>query len=350
MNSGRIDLTHDWRKSLTEATSGRKIAIVASAPVVEIIGRSTLGEAELILVTDGEGQKSWSEVISVIRRLGEIAFPRDGVIVGIGGGATTDLAGFVASIWMRGVDWIALPTTLAGMVDAAIGGKTGINSESGKNLVGSFHLPLSTIIDQRLLDSLSRRDLSAGLAEVIKCGFIADERILDLVESLTEEEMQTPSSSERIGELIGRAASVKDVIVREDLRESGRRAFLNYGHTLGHAIEKSSEYILRHGEAVSIGLVFAAHLSHRLNGLPSKIVDRHIELLTKVGLPTDYPTGDLDHLLELMALDKKVKDGKMRFVTLKSIGEPVVSEGVSTELVREIYSRYIDTSETSEKE
>jgi 3-dehydroquinate synthase len=271
-------------------------------------------------------------------------FPRDGLIIGVGGGATTDLAGFVAACWMRGVGWIAIPTTMAGMVDAAIGGKTGINMAAGKNLVGAFHAPVATLIDQRFLKSLSSRDLAAGLAEAIKCGFIADTEILDLAEGMTDSDLANPSDSASLSEIIKKSVAVKEGIVSRDFREGGERAFLNYGHTLGHAIEVAEDFQMRHGEAVAIGMVFAAELSGEVNGLDSNIVDRHRNLLRRLNLPTSYNAGSFDRLLQIMERDKKVKDGKLRFVTLQAPGEPVLSSEISVDTARRVFNQRVATA------
>lgn len=341
---GEILFTSSFETELSDRVGERAVVFILSHEVAERIPLSILLSRfspmpEVIYVPDGERQKNFEQVIAICNRLGEIAFPRDGVIVGIGGGATTDLAGYVASVWMRGVDWIALPTTLAGMVDAAIGGKTGINIDAGKNLVGSFHLPLVTLIDQRFLTTLSMRDVTAGLAEVIKCGFIADPKILEIAEEITEADLLEAGASVRISELLQRGIVVKHEIVSKDLRESGNRAFLNYGHTLGHAIEVAEDFQLRHGEAVAIGMVFAAGLSERLHGL--ELVSRHHRILQRFGLPVTYRGATFDALLPIMERDKKVKDGKLRFVLLKDVGQPELNGEVPLSMARDLFDGLI---------
>jgi 3-dehydroquinate synthase len=254
---------------------------------------------------------------------------RDGLIVGLGGGATTDLAGFAAATWLRGIEWKAIPTTVAGMVDAAIGGKTGINTRHGKNLVGSFYSPSGVIVDVRFLETLSTRDINAGLAEVVKCGFIADPSIL----SDLEKSLHVTTS------LIHKAISVKAKVVSADFKESYGREVLNYGHTLGHAIEKHEKYALRHGEAVSIGMVFAAELSGLVSGLKPKIIDQHREILTSLDLPISYRAKEFDALLELVSGDKKVQKGKLRFVTLKGLGRTSRAENVPLRHLTKAYER-----------
>ncbi len=220
-------------------------------------------------VPDGEAAKTADVAANCWSVLGTAGFTRSDAVLGVGGGSTTDLAGFVAATWLRGVRLITMPTTLLGMVDAAVGGKTGINTAEGKNLVGSFHEPAGVICDLDALATLPQVDLVAGLAEVIKCGFIADPRILDLLEGNPSEAVTSHSSM--LQDLIERSIRVKADIVSADLREATStgnrvgRELLNYGHTLGHAIERREGYRMRHGEAISIGMVYAAELS-RLAG------------------------------------------------------------------------------------
>jgi len=349
MPHGEVIFTRTIEEVVAKLALGRKVVTISSNGVASHVNLNGLLKAasvssEVILLPDGEAQKSFDNFESVLKRLGEVNFPRDGLIIGVGGGATTDLAGFVAACWMRGVGWIAIPTTMAGMVDAAIGGKTGINMAAGKNLVGAFHAPVATLIDQRFLKSLSSRDLAAGLAEAIKCGFIADTEILDLAEGMTDSDLANPSDSASLSEIIKKSVAVKEGVVSRDFREGGERAFLNYGHTLGHAIEVAEDFQMRHGEAVAIGMVFAAELSGEVNGLDSNIVDRHRNLLRRLNLPTSYNAGSFDRLLQIMERDKKVKDGKLRFVTLRAPGEPVLSSEISVDTARRVFNQRVATA------
>ena len=346
MPHGEVIFTRTIEEVIAKLAFGRKVVTISSNEVASHVNLDGLLKAaavssEVIHLPDGEAQKSFDNFERVLKRLGEVNFPRDGLIIGVGGGATTDLAGFVAACWMRGVGWIAIPTTMAGMVDAAIGGKTGINMAAGKNLVGAFHAPVATLIDQRFLKSLSSRDLAAGLAEAIKCGFIADTEILDLAEGMTDSDLANPSDSSSLSEIIKKSVAVKEGIVSRDFREGGERLFLNYGHTLGHAIEVAEDFQMRHGEAVAIGMVFAAELSVEVNGLDPKIVDRHRYLLRRLNLPTSYKAGSFDRLLQIMERDKKVKDGKLRFVTLKALGEPVLSSEISVDTARRVFKQRV---------
>ncbi|WP_022872848.1 3-dehydroquinate synthase [Nesterenkonia alba] len=256
--------------------------------------------------------------------LGQNDFTRSDAVVSVGGGAVSDLAGFVAATWLRGVRVVHMPTTVLGMVDAAVGGKTGINTAEGKNLVGSFHQPAGVLADLDTLITLPRNELVSGLAEVIKCGFIADERILTLIEE-SPEAAQNPHSAQ-LRELIERSIRVKAEIVGEDAREADRREHLNYGHTLAHAIELAERYQWRHGAAVSVGMVFAAELAHSLGRLSEAEVDRHRAVLTSLGLPITYRDDRWNQLLEGIRRDKKNRGDVLRFVLLNGIGNPATVE------------------------
>jgi 3-dehydroquinate synthase len=255
-------------------------------------------------------------------------FTRSDLLVGIGGGAITDLAGFAAATWLRGIDWVAVPTSLAGMVDASVGGKTGINSDYGKNLIGSFHSPMSVIVDVDFLKTLSLRDISAGMAEVIKCGFISDPQILELAARCTARDLL--SDRDLLIELIYRSVSVKASVVSSDFKESFAREALNYGHTLGHAIEIHAKYQLRHGEAVAIGMVFVAELAAARGLIETSTVALHRELLARYELPTTFDRAAWSKLAPLLALDKKARGKTLRFVVLDAIGSTVRLEDVSS--------------------
>lgn len=256
--------------------------------------------------------------------LGQNDFTRTDAIISVGGGAVTDLAGFVASTWLRGVKVVHIPTTLLGMVDAAVGGKTAINTAEGKNLVGTFYPPAAVLCEIGTLRTLPENELLTGLAEVIKCGFIADPEILDIMEANPEK--LRDSQSAVIRELIERSIAVKAEIVSADLRESGRREFLNYGHTLGHAIERAERYQWRHGAAVAVGMVYAAELSLAAGYLDEATVDRTRKICESVGLPTTYRADYWQKLLEAMRRDKKTRGNQLRFVVLERLGKPRIYE------------------------
>ena len=311
------------------AATHRKVILVAPSPLIKLFKLKETKNLSIIATPAGENQKTLKVLESIWRKCAAVGLERSDAIIGFGGGATTDLAGFAAATWLRGIDWYAIPTSLAGMVDASIGGKTGLNSQSGKNLIGSFYSPRDVFIDTNYLAKLPTRDLSAGMAEVIKCGFISDYKILNLVQ---DDQIDFES-------VVYRSIKVKSEVVSRDFREGKLREILNYGHTLGHAIEKESGYKLRHGEAVSIGMVFAAELSSELAGLDKEVVDLHRELLMSFNLPISYPGKKWSKLLTLLTQDKKVKGSSLRFIGISKIGKPVWLEDVSSGQLEKIYER-----------
>jgi 3-dehydroquinate synthase len=301
-------------------------------------------EAFAAELPDAEEQKTAQVAAFCWQVMGQADFTRSDAIVSVGGGATTDLAGFVAATWLRGIKVVHVPTTLLAMVDAAVGGKTGINTAEGKNLVGAFHPPAGVLCDLAALESLDRWDLVAGLAEVIKTGFIADERILELTATHADalREWAGADASEEtwdvLTELIERSVRVKARVVGEDLTEQGLREILNYGHTLGHAIELVERYQLRHGAAVAVGMVFAAELGRLGGKLDDAVVDRHREILSAVGLPTTYRGDRWDQLLAAMRRDKKARGDLLRFVVLDDVAKPVRLEGPDPTLLAAAYA------------
>ncbi len=277
----------------------------------------------LVEVPGGEAAKTAAVLESVWGRLGELRLGRDGAVVGLGGGATTDLAGFAAATWLRGVPVVQVPTTLLAMVDAAIGGKTGIDTPAGKNLVGAFHAPAAVVCDLDALAGLPAAELRAGLGEVVKCGFIADPVILDRV-------LADPADLKRwdapvLAELVARCAAVKAAVVGVDPAEAGAREILNYGHTCAHAIERVTGYAWRHGEAVAVGCVFAAEVARALGRLDPAVVALHRQALSAAGLPVSFEqgAGRFEELIRAMASDKKVRAGRIRMVLLDDVARPV---------------------------
>jgi 3-dehydroquinate synthase len=294
-------------------------------------------------VPDAEAAKAASVVADLWGRLGRAGFTRTDAVVGVGGGTVTDLAGFVAASWLRGVRVVQVPTTLLGMVDAAVGGKTGINTAEGKNLVGAFHPPAGVLCDVDVLDTLPRADLVAGLAEVVKCGFIADPVILELVESAVADDADRARSAANphLRELVERAVRVKAEVVAADLKERSLREILNYGHTFGHAIEQVEQYTWRHGEAISVGMVYVAELARlagHLSGADGDaLVARHRAVLESLGLPTTYAAGRWDDLLAAMRRDKKSRGSTLRFVVLDGLAEPTRLVGPDDVLLQAAY-------------
>jgi 3-dehydroquinate synthase len=292
-------------------------------------------------VPSGEQAKTVEVAQACWEALGDAGFTRSDAVVAVGGGAITDLAGFVAATWLRGVRVVHVPTTLLGMVDAAIGGKTAINTRAGKNLVGAFHEPAGVLCDLDLLATLPEPELRSGLGEVVKCGFIAEPEILRLVETADEDDLVTPSSTLR--ELVERAIRVKADVVARDLRErSGDaehpgREVLNYGHTMGHAVEQASDYSLRHGEAVAIGCVYVAELARAEGVLADEVADRHRSTFERVGLPTGWSGASYDDLRARMAVDKKSRGSTLRFVVLSDLARPRILADPGEDSLRAAY-------------
>ena len=331
----------EWFSFLqTVQRSHRKVLLVAPDFIAESVRLRELtkeGGIFLFITPEGESQKDYSTVERIWTLLGREEFGRNDAIVAIGGGATTDLAGFVAATWLRGIAWYAVPTTLAGMVDASVGGKTGINTAAGKNLVGSFYSPRAVCADMSWLQSLSDRDFAAGLAEVIKTGFIQDITILQLLDGVPG----ISAARALAVNLVGKSVAVKAAVVSADFKEGRLREILNFGHTLGHALEKMANYRMRHGEAVAIGLHFAAILSESELGLPEADTLHLKEMLEKFQLPVTVRKGEyqFSEVLALMTTDKKSRDGKIRFVGIRAPGEPDWIEAVSADLLSQTYEK-----------
>jgi 3-dehydroquinate synthase len=293
-------------------------------------------DAHRIEIPDAEKGKDLPVVGFIWQVLGRIGVGRKDAIVSLGGGAATDVAGFAAATWLRGIDIVHVPTTLLGMVDAAVGGKTGINTDAGKNLVGAFHQPTAVIVDLATLETLPRNEIVAGMAEIVKGGFMADPVILDLIEADPRAALEP--TGQVLPELIRRAVAVKAEVVAADEKESQLREILNYGHTLAHAIERRERYQWRHGAAVSVGLVFAAELGRLAGRLDDDTADRHRSILTSLGLPVTYDADALPQLLEYMVGDKKTRAGVLRFVVLDGLAKPGRLEGPDPSLLAAAYA------------
>ncbi|MGV9193022.1 3-dehydroquinate synthase [Microbacterium sp. MC2] len=295
------------------------------------------GDLQVLLaeVPDAEQGKRVEVAAFCWQVMGQADFTRTDAVIGFGGGAVTDLAGFVAATWLRGVDVVQVPTTVLGMVDAAVGGKTGINTAEGKNLVGAFWPPRAVICDLELLDSLSEHERVAGFAEVVKAGFIWYPEILDLIEADPKAAVDPATPAFR--RCIELAIDMKARVVGEDLREAGLREVLNYGHTLGHAIEHAERYRWRHGAAISVGMLFAAELSRLAGRLPDTAAQRHRDILELLGLPTTYRAGAWGQLLATMQRDKKTRGSMLRFIVLDDIGKPTVLQAPDESLLFAAY-------------
>jgi 3-dehydroquinate synthase len=328
---------------LSRVLDGRHKVAILHQPVLNETAESIRNhladkgiDAHRIEIPDAEAGKELPVVGFIWDVLGRIGIGRQDAVVSLGGGAATDVSGFAAATWLRGVDVVHVPTTLLGMVDAAVGGKTGINTDAGKNLVGAFHQPLAVLVDLATLETLPRNEIVAGMAEIVKAGFIADPVILDLIESDPEAALDPAGSV--LPELIRRAVVVKAEVVAADEKESQLREILNYGHTLAHAIERRERYRWRHGAAVSVGLMFAAELGRLAGRLDDETADRHRSVLTSLGLPVSYDGEAFPQLLEYMAGDKKTRSGVLRFVVLDGLAKPARLEGPDPALLVAAYS------------
>ncbi len=317
-------------------------AVVVYAPpltaraeaVVAVLRRAGVA-VRPVVVPDAEAGKTADVAARCWDACAAAGVTRADAVVGVGGGAVTDLAGFVAATWLRGVRWVAVPTSLLGMVDAAVGGKTGINVAAGKNLVGAFHPPVGVLADLDALSTQPRRDLVAGLAEVVKCGFIADPEILERIEA--DPDGATEPAGATLRTLVERAVRVKAAVVSADLTEAGPREVLNYGHTLGHAIEQVEGYRWRHGDAVAVGMAYAAALARLGGRLDGDTADRHHRVLAALGLPTTYRADAWPALREAMRHDKKARGAVARFVVLAGLARPEIWADPPEELLAGAY-------------
>lgn len=329
-----------------------RIALIHTTPVqrhsdrVRTLLRRAGYEVSDITIPDAEAGKTVDVANGIWRRLGDEGFTRSDAIVGLGGGAATDLAGFVAATWMRGIRYVNCPTSLLAMVDASTGGKTGINTEAGKNLVGSFYTPAGVLADLTTLGTLPNDIFVEGLGEVSKSGFIEDTQILRILEANADKlktfdpSAITPELEAVIAEVIERTVTVKAHHVVGDLKEQGKRQFLNYGHTMGHAIEKMEHFRWRHGNGVAVGMVYAAELAHLLGYIDQDLVDYHRSLLASLGLPTSWNNGSFDQVLALMHKDKKARGNMLRFVVIDhEPGRMVTLEDPPADAVEEAFRR-----------
>lgn len=298
-----------------------------------------------VIIPDAEAGKTVHVAQGIWTKLAQSGFTRSDAIVGLGGGAATDLAGFVAATWMRGIRYVNCPTSLLAMVDASTGGKTGVNIPDGKNLVGSFYTPAGVLADTKALSTLPNDIFVEGLGEVVKSGFIKDSQILTVLHQHAVALRQFDGNNfldspleDVVAELIERTVTVKAYHVSQDLKESGIREYLNYGHTLAHAIEKIEDFRWRHGNAVAVGCMFAAYLANILGYLDNEAVRLHADLLNELGLPTTWDGGSWDEVLTLMHRDKKARGKTLRFIVLDGIGNPIAIENPPIDALQEAFS------------
>lgn len=339
------------------AAAGRvgQVLILADGTVEELHGAALArgfedcGVARCSMrVPVGEAAKSLATAGAVYDYMADRRLSRDTVIVSLGGGATSDLAGFVAGTWMRGVRLVVCPTTVEAAIDASIGGKNAINLCAGKNLVGTFHHPLLVIIDPRTLRTLPERDVRAGLAESIKHALIRSREFLDWHDQRREAVLALDEGI--VSELILRNLRIKHAFVAGDVNERiDRRIMLNFGHTVGHALETVGRHAMRHGECVAAGMVAACRLSVDMGLLSPTIATEAERLLGSYGLPLAIPrSADVDEMMHILQVDKKARQGRVRFVLLEDIGRPVVRDDVPLDLVRRVCSELRDASRATD--
>ena len=299
---------------------------IASIYLHEVLNQVQMGSVKInhILLEEGEATKNWNTVIQIIDFLVNQQASRKSVLIALGGGVIGDITGFAASIYMRGIPFIQIPTTLLAQVDSSVGGKTGINHPLAKNMIGSFYQPLAVIIDTKTLSTLPQREVSAGLAEVIKYGMIYDAEFFAWLEQNIDNLLQQNETA--LAYAIERCCAIKAAVVAEDERESALRAILNFGHTFGHAIEAFGQYrSYLHGEAVAIGMLMALHLSMQINQIDQSLFARAEKLLARAKLPIKAPQIKISDWINLMQFDKKNEANKIRFVLLKELGKAYVS-------------------------
>jgi 3-dehydroquinate synthase len=323
----------------------KKVAVVTNATVAELFLERLAGtlagvgvETVRVVVADGEEYKDWRTLNSIFDHLLNHRCGRDTTLIALGGGVIGDLAGFAAATYQRGVPLVQIPTTLLAQADSSVGGKTAINHPLGKNMIGAFHQPQLVLVDMDTLKTLPGRELHAGLAEVIKHGLIRDAEFFGWLEANLERLLAR--KPEALEHAVLRSIAIKAAIVAEDERESGPRALLNFGHTFGHAIETGSGYgAWLHGEAVAAGMVMAADLSRQLGYLSEADTQRIRSLVQRASLPIEAKGISPQRMLELMSVDKKARDGSIRFVLLERIGSAIVRADVSPAAVDQALSR-----------
>ena len=316
-------------KELKPLDIRRKIGVVTNTRISRLYGNTVLRSLKkngfdpmILQVPDGERYKSLASAEQLYDRLVQKKFERSSALIALGGGVIGDLTGFVAATYQRGIPFIQVPTTLVAQVDSSIGGKTAVNHKMGKNLIGVFYQPKLVYSDVGVLSTLPDRELRSGMAEVVKYGVIADENFFSFLE--TESDRILRRDTDNLLKVVKQSSKIKAEVVQQDEHEGGLRQILNYGHTIGHALETVTGYRLAHGEAISIGMVYAAKLSERLGLCRSDVVSRQIALLKAFGLPVSLPKVQAIDIFECMERDKKVKDGKIHFVLADRIGHVTV--------------------------
>lgn len=340
---------------LANLNLGNKILIISNPEVFDFWGDVVVSSLETAgfklithLIPSGESHKHLNSISQIYDLALENHLERNSTFLALGGGVIGDMTGFAAATYLRGVNFVQVPTTLLAMVDASIGGKTGVNHPVGKNLIGAFYQPRLVLIDPTVLKTLPTREWRAGMAEVIKYGVIWDEELFSKLEASPALEEMSQLDPELLKTIITCSCQAKVDVVSQDEKETGLRAILNYGHTLGHALESLTGYnTLTHGEAVAIGMIMAGEIATRLNLWTDAENKRQNELIIKAGLPTGISqTLDIDAIITSLQSDKKVKDGQVRFILPTAIGKATISDRVPTTMIRDILKLYSRSQES----
>ncbi|MBW4489587.1 MAG: 3-dehydroquinate synthase [Trichocoleus desertorum ATA4-8-CV12] len=331
---------------------GKKILLVSSPPIFKHYGTQAIASLEQAgftvaqcILPAGERYKTPASLQKIYDVALENRLERSSTILALGGGVIGDMAGFAAATWLRGINFVQVPTTLLAMVDASIGGKTGVNHPRGKNLIGAFHQPKLVLIDPQVLKTLPAREFRAGMAEVIKYGIIWDAELFEKLEQSPRLDQLRYISDELLQEILTRSCQAKAHVVSKDEKEAGLRAILNYGHTIGHAVESLTGYkVVNHGEAVAIGMVAAGQIAVDLGLWDQAASDRQLALIEKTGLPTKLPEGlDIEAIADSLQSDKKVQDGRVRFILPTQIGAVTITDQVPANVIQQVlYGMNID--------
>lgn len=345
IGSQSLDELGKWMSSLN---LGKKVLVVSNPAIFRHYGERAIAslksagfEVNSCTIPAGERYKTLATVQKIYNATLENRLERSSTLVALGGGVIGDMTGFAAATWLRGINFVQVPTTLLAMVDAAIGGKTGVNHPEGKNLIGAFHQPRLVLIDPQVLNTLPVREFRAGIAEVIKYGVIWDADLFAQMEQSDRLDQLRYLKEDLLQAILTRSCQAKADVVSKDEKEAGLRAILNYGHTIGHAVESLTGYrVVNHGEAVGIGMVAAGHLAAELQMWQQVDADRQNALIKKAGLPTQLPAGiDIEAIIDALQTDKKVKAGKVRFVLPTQIGATTISDTVPSDTIRQVLTQ-----------
>ena len=345
---GLLADTQKLRELLLARIQGRQVAIITNKVVAPLYLDALLEaldglQVDVMQMDDGEAEKNLQVYQQTMDFLLAARHNRSTCLIALGGGVVGDLCGFVAATFQRGVDFVQIPTTLLAQVDSSVGGKTAVNHPQGKNMIGAFHQPLAVLADTATLGTLPSREYAAGLAEVVKYGVIEDAAFFEFLEQHSDDLLAKDGAV--LSQVILRCCAIKAEVVIADERESGRRAILNYGHTFGHGIEKLCGYgQWLHGEAVAIGMVMAARLSVAVAGLDESVVMRLTALLRRLGLPTaldqaSRKVATIEAMMDVMGLDKKVVDGRLRFIVASQLGQVQVRDDIDAAVVRNVLAQ-----------